>query len=335
MARMLKVKELQEELSISRATIYRLIEEGLPYELIGVRTKLFDPDEVRAFIANRREGIEALEPGVVINNATLCEVFKCSSQGGMRRSHATNTLVLVSDHSDPNNVYEDKWEGEILYYTGMGQEGNQDINFAQNRTLADSNSNGVVVYLFEVFESSQYTYRGIVKLVGEPFQIQEGGRDVWKFPIKIIAGEKAIDEQIVKKLEQAKLDNSKRLTDEQLKNKALAEGSKGSSRVTKSVTYERNMYVAEYAKRRAKGKCQLCGVDAPFIDKNGEPFLESHHVLKLADGGEDTIYNCAGICPNCHRKCHSLNLKEDFDKLMGLMKKYREEGDVGNDSERF
>lgn len=41
--------------------------------------------------------IDDLTIGMEINNDTLCEIFGCSSQGGMRRSKRTNTLVLVSN----------------------------------------------------------------------------------------------------------------------------------------------------------------------------------------------------------------------------------------------
>lgn len=33
----------------------------------------------------------------------------------MRRSHKTNTLVLIFDHT----MYDDNWEDNVLHYTGM------------------------------------------------------------------------------------------------------------------------------------------------------------------------------------------------------------------------
>lgn len=69
--------------------------------------------------------------------------------------------------------------------------------------------------------------------------------------------------------------------------------------------YIRNQYVVEYAKRKANGICQDCFQPAPFINKkNGQPFLETHHIVPLGEGGEDTIKNTIAICPNCHRKRH-------------------------------
>jgi len=56
-----------------------------------------------------------------ISNEQLCDEFKCSTQGGMRRSHKTNSLVLVSDHY--NSIYEDRWLDGVLHYTGTGKRG--------------------------------------------------------------------------------------------------------------------------------------------------------------------------------------------------------------------
>ena len=49
--------------------------------------------------------------GVDIDNSRLCEIFRCSPQGGMRRSKQTNTLVIVSNHVE--SIYEDRWDASI------------------------------------------------------------------------------------------------------------------------------------------------------------------------------------------------------------------------------
>ena len=43
--------------------------------------------------------------------------------------------------------------------------------------------------------------------------------------------------------------------------------------------------------------------------------MEVHHIKQLAKGGEDTLRNAVALCPNCHRKMHSLNKKADVKKL--------------------
>ena len=128
-----------------------------------------------------------LEIGQVLGNKDIVEVFQCGNMGGMRRSHSTNTLVIVSDYT--KGLYQDKWIGGTLHYTGMGKNGDQDINWAQNATLAECGFNGVDVHLFEVIDPGEYIYCGRIELVGAPYteiQPDDDGKDrrVWMFPIR-------------------------------------------------------------------------------------------------------------------------------------------------------
>lgn len=128
-----------------------------------------------------------LEIGQIINNNTLMSIFKCSQQGGMRKSNTTNTLVIVTDYT--RGIYHDKWIGGVLHYTGMGLSGDQDINYMQNKTLKESGFNGVDVHLFEVMDPGEYTYCGRIELVSKPYtemQPDQDGRQrmVWMFPVQ-------------------------------------------------------------------------------------------------------------------------------------------------------
>ena len=125
--------------------------------------------------------------GEILRNRDLVDKFKCGNMGGMRRSKATNTLVIVSDYT--KGIYHDKWIGGVLHYTGMGKKGDQDINWAQNATLAACGRNGVDVHLFEVMDAGDYIYCGRIELVENPYtEIQPGedgiDRKVWMFPIR-------------------------------------------------------------------------------------------------------------------------------------------------------
>lgn len=82
------------------------------------------------------------------------------------------------------------------------------------------------------------------------------------------------------------------------------------------VQFVRDQYVVEYAKQLANGICQLCDQIAPFSDKSGSPYLETHHVIWLARGGEDTIENTVALCQNCHKRMHIFDLEEDKVKLI-------------------
>ncbi len=138
-------------------------------------------------------GDEMFEPGLaigqIIKNSDLVEIFKCGNMGGMRRSKTTNTLVIVSDYT--KGIYHDKWIGGVLHYTGMGKTGDQDINWAQNATLAACGRNDVDIHLFEVINAGEYIYCGRIELVDRPYmdiQPDEDGVDrmVWMFPVRPI-----------------------------------------------------------------------------------------------------------------------------------------------------
>jgi len=108
------------------------------------------------------------------------------------------------------------------------------------------------------------------------------------------------------------------LTDEDLKLKIndYSSSKKPKKKKTSITTYSRNPYIAEYAKRRASGKCQLCSGKAPFKNKSGKPYLETHHIIWLSKNGDDSINNTVALCPNCHRKMHSINLSKDIKRLI-------------------
>lgn len=265
------------------------------------------------------------EIGQTVTHNELIAEFKCGNMGGMRRSKATNSLVIISDHT--KGLYEDKWLGDVLHYTGMGKSGHQDLFFMQNKTLAQSESNGVEIHLFEVLVPTEYIYGGIVSLVDKPYQeIQKGEdripRKVWMFPLKAHEETNVISEETLKKYINEKETIARRLSLSELKKRAEQnESEKVSSRKVVSNSFIRDAFVSEYAKRRANGICQLCDQKAPFSNKNGIPFLECHHIDWISNGGSDTIDNTVALCPNCHRRMHVLDLDSDKIKLKDLAEK--------------
>lgn len=131
--------------------------------------------------------ISDFKVGEIYAHDDICEAFQCGNMGGMRRSKATNTLLLICDHT--KGLYDDKWYGDTLHYTGMGKGGDQVLTGNQNKTLYESRTNGVHVHLFEVLRPKEYTYRGEVELIGEPYQETQKdmtgqNRKVWMFPIR-------------------------------------------------------------------------------------------------------------------------------------------------------
>jgi 5-methylcytosine-specific restriction endonuclease McrA len=75
--------------------------------------------------------------------------------------------------------------------------------------------------------------------------------------------------------------------------------------VVESTVFRRNPAVVVEVLKRARGICEGCGSNAPFSRRtDGSPYLEVHHKVTLASGGEDTVENAMALCPNCHRREH-------------------------------
>lgn len=268
----------------------------------------------------------SLRAGQILTNNELMKEFSVANSGGMRKSNKNNVLVIISDHT--KGLYDDKYYGNELHYTGMGLEGDQELNYRQNKTLAESNKNGVDVHLFEVFKAKEYIYRGMVKLCKEPYQeIQldknNNERTVWIFPLIILDSEEMIDSDVYNVYYQDKIKKIRKLSKDNLEQIVREKNNvKTSYRTIKTTTYIRDPYIAEYAKLRADGFCQLCEEKAPFYTKNNKPYLEAHHLKWLSKGGTDTIDNVVALCPNCHRKMHELNDKDDIKKLKMVLDEY-------------
>ena len=274
------------------------------------------------------DAIDNLIIGNIYSNKDIANNFKCSLMGGMRRSKTTNSLVLIAKHDNP--LYDDEWtEDGILNYTGMGTIGDQSIDFGQNKTLKNAKKQGIKVYLFESYKENEYYFCGEVELCGKIYSAYEldsegNNRKVIKFPLKKKDNKikVLVDKEDLENSEKIKEKKAQKLSKEELKGKLKNVNPKVTSKEVKTIYRERNPLVAEYTKKRSKGICDLCGKEAPFKDKNGNPYLESHHVITLSEGGPDAIYNTVSICPNCHRKIHVLKRKEDIKKLEQIILKY-------------
>ena len=74
--------------------------------------------------------------------------------------------------------------------------------------------------------------------------------------------------------------------------------------VKRTVVRARSQAIRLYVLARAEGNCEGCRAPAPFVTAAGSPYLEAHHVDRLADDGPDHPRKVIALCPNCHRKAH-------------------------------
>lgn len=84
----------------------------------------------------------------------------------------------------------------------------------------------------------------------------------------------------------------------------IAKSHPGTRRIER-LEFIRNPYVVSAALLRAEGVCEMpsCGA-APFIRGDYSVYLEVHHIVPLAEYGDDRLENVAALCPNCHRELH-------------------------------
>lgn len=122
-------------------------------------------------------------------------------------------------------------------------------------------------------------------------------------------------EFVVRLREMARFDEMPLSLDDQVK-KALADapesralrlrqaGTMPEQQIVLARVFKRNPDVIAEALVIANGVCQGCHQVAPFLRKDGRPYLEVHHRQPLGEGGADTVENAIALCPNCHRERH-------------------------------
>ncbi len=65
--------------------------------------------------------------------------------------------------------------------------------------------------------------------------------------------------------------------------------------------FQRDMRVRTEVMKRAKGRCEFCGMEG-FLCPDGSRYLECHHIIRLADQGPDTAGNVIALCSEHHRE---------------------------------
>ncbi len=274
--------------------------------------------------------------GDILTESELCSCFGCQTQLGIRLNKANNAIIIVS--TPYKRDYADVWDGDTLYYVGTNASSNEN-----GQTLSGhGNNNGALlavwdsrdkptIFLFEKYERNKCTYKGVVTLCKEPFmepKSTDSNYMIWRFPLQLIETEASvlnIDFTSLEREESKKgFDDLKHAVDNAKKSRVL--GKEHISRTVKSVVFDRNPLFSSYVKKRAKGRCDLCGDEAPFIDKDGNPYLESHHVVWLSRGGIDYPDNIVAVCPNCHSRIHVLDDESDKQKLIERLAFYSTQG---------
>lgn len=224
------------------------------------------------------------EPGCVI----------CTS-GGRHGKKAGYSDAQLSDGS---------W-----WYFGQGTNGDQNLEGAANSRLAGQQ---LSVLLFTTREptAKEIAIQGYGKLFGYRGLFNVAGHEVHVPTSGTRMGDQLIGFRLVLAEEGGRMRGDEGAMPRTLGAGALQEWLRAAIRQPAPIGFTLTQYrrrcaqTQRYARLRAGASCEGCGGPAPFVDQDGSPFLEVHHLTRLADDGPDTPENVAALCPNCHRRAH-------------------------------
>ena len=239
-----------------------------------------------------------------VRSSDIHDRFGGSRQSGISVSASYPAIFLFTGRSGAQYGYADSWTDDGTYlYTGEGRTG--DMAFTRgNRAIRDHLANGKDLHLFETAgKGDPCRYVGTFICAGWH---QDKGPD-WNGTTRNAIVFHLIPLEDVGNSSQIAVVDVDGLSLSELRKRALraAENSKEQN-VSQSHRnfYVRSKTVQKYVLARANGVCECCGSSAPFLRRDGRPYLEPHHIQRLSDGGPDHPRSVAGICPNCHREIH-------------------------------
>ncbi len=106
-------------------------------------------------------------------------------------------------------------------------------------------------------------------------------------------------------IEANQLERAKSLSYQERLNELKKADPKPKQIIVQQTIFLRNQNVVAEVLFRANGHCEQCKKPAPFVRQcDSTPYLEVHHKIRLADGGDDTVENAIALCQNCHRQTH-------------------------------
>lgn len=248
--------------------------------------------------------VDELEQGATYHRITLHESYGGTQFRGIAPCGDHPYVFLFTSAAGEEHGYLDEFRGDTFVYTGEGQEGDMEMT-GGNRAIRDHREDGRELHLFESNDEAwSITYVGQFECAGWFTRRLEDTTDTEReaicFELEPVDDTVAIEADALEALDL----------------ETLYDRAKGNapSTETSRTTYTRSAAVRAYARRVADGVCQGCGDPAPFVGRDGEPFLEVHHLHRRSDGGPDHPDNVVALCPNCHRRVHYGEDGEEFNR---------------------
>ena len=233
------------------------------------------------------------------------QVFGGQERGGIATPDGCPFVFLFTGESGEQFGYSDGWRPDgVFAYTGEGQKG--DMTFVRgNRAIRDHMADGRDLLLFEATKTKgNYRFIGCFAFAGWE-TIDAPDRDGQQRKAIVFELVPVAEFEPAPPVEQDETDlENKSLSELRALALAAAATPKAPSKESQRTYYVRSARVKAYVLKRAKGYCEACKKGAPFLRKDGTPYLEPHHIKRIADGGPDHPKSVGAICPTCHRLIH-------------------------------
>lgn len=256
--------------------------------------------------------------------ADIHEIYKGQAQGGISTPKDFPVVFIFTSDAGEQHGYRDEYRVDgVFWYTGEGQVGNMKME-AGNKAILEHAKNKKTLNVFEYTRKAHVRFLGTAECLGyhEEIRPDREGQDrsvfVFHLDIDSVPEKTQVSEPKTiygsKELKDLRNKNLEELRDVALSKAPLT----SSSKEKREVAYYRSEALKIYVIVRSRGLCEGCGSEAPFQTKKG-PFLECHHVHRLADGGPDHPINVVALCPNCHRRAHYAKDSVDFNNKLKIV----------------
>lgn len=249
------------------------------------------------------------------------------AQSGISTPKQHSVIFIFISATGEQYGYKNEYrESGVFWLTGQGQAGDMKMA-AGNKAILNHVKDNKTIYVFEYTKTAYVRYIGLAEYLGHHAESRHDTNDETRSAIVF-----HLDINSTKntnKVEQTSptygIKNAKDLKKKnirELRKSAVTQAPKNATKSEKLViTNYRSQAIKLYVIARSKGICEACKIKAPFETKNG-PYLECHHLYRLADGGPDDPRNVIAVCPNCHRRAH---FAKDSVSFNNKLKKYVEE----------
>lgn len=250
-------------------------------------------------------------------------VYGGQAQGGISTPKSHPFIFIFTSDAGVQHGYRDEYVDGLFWYTGEGQVGDMQM-VKGNKAILNHAENNKTIHLFEYTRKAYVRYVGEAECLGYETQIRPdsngNSRKAFVFQLDInssISVEYTIPDSpalIAKERKKTKNKHVKCL--DELRRVALAVPETKDRKEKQRIAYQRAEAIKKYVLARANGICEGCEKPAPFRTSKG-PYLECHHLYRLADGGPDHPRNVIALCPNCHRAVHySKNAKKINEEMV-------------------